>query len=63
MMLCMLCANNLDCFIREQVELYARSLGTEAVVVKCEAFESAVSELLDDISDEELSELVGEVTK
>lgn len=58
-MLCMLCAHNLDCFIREQIELYARSLGAEVGVVKCEAFESAVSQLLGDISDEELSELVG----
>lgn len=62
-MLCLLCANNLDCFIRDQVELYARSLHTEVVVVQCEAFESAVSQIVEDIPDDELAELVGEALK
>jgi hypothetical protein len=62
-MLCLLCANNLDCFIRDQVELYARSLNTEVAVVQCEAFESAVSQIVEDIPDEELAELIGEALR
>jgi hypothetical protein len=45
------------------VELYARSLNTEVAVVQCEAFESAVSQIVEDIPDDELAELIGEALK
>jgi hypothetical protein len=38
-------------------------LNTEVVVVQCEAFESAVSQIVEDIPDDELAELVGEALR
>lgn len=61
-MLCSLCVNNLDCFIRDSIELYSESHGAKVVVVQCEAFEPYLPNLPDELSEEELQRLLEEVT-